>query len=270
MRINASISSRPGFYLGCPGLIALALAMPLSTMAHFQELIPTTEMVQAADQRDLTLEMRFTHPMAQGPIMPMGKPVAFGVLGPEGRVDLMDQLHAMPADGQPAYRASYRIDTPGDYLFYLEPAAYWEPAEGKLIKHYTKTVVDAFSGGGGWAQEVGFPVEILPLTRPYGLWVGNVLQGVVQRQGQPAPFAEVEVEWRNDGTVTPPGDAFVTQVIKADANGTFTYAMPRAGWWGFAALLTADEPQPNPDGQPVPVEEGALLWVRVREMSAED
>ena len=28
----------------------------------------------------------------------------------------------------------------------------------------------------------------------------------------------------------------VTQTIKADPNGIFTYAAPKAGWWGFAAL----------------------------------
>jgi cobalt/nickel transport protein len=32
----------------------------------------------------------------------------------------------------------------------------------------------------------------------------------------------------------------VTQTIKADGNGLFTYATPVAGWWGFAALNEAD------------------------------
>jgi hypothetical protein len=31
----------------------------------------------------------------------------------------------------------------------------------------------------------------------------------------------------------------ITQVVKADANGVFTYGVPFAGWWGFAALNTA-------------------------------
>ena len=33
-----------------------------------------------------------------------------------------------------------------------------------------------------------------------------------------------------------PAGAFVTQLIKADGEGVFAYAMPRAGWWGFAAI----------------------------------
>ena len=90
--------------------------------------------------------------------------------------------------------------------------------------------------------------------------------GVALKEGQPVPFAEVEVEFVNDGSVAPPNDAFVTQVIKADANGTFIYAMPRAGWWGFAALLEADRLRLSPDGKEAPVEEGALIWVEATDM----
>jgi cobalt/nickel transport protein len=104
------------------------------------------------------------------------------------------------------------------------------------------------------------------LVRPYGLWTGNLFTGVVKRGGDPVPFATVEVEWRNDGSVEPPAAPFVTQVIKADSQGVFSYAMPRAGWWGFAALLEGDELMENPDGKQVPVELGALIWVRVRDM----
>lgn len=47
--------------------------------------------------------------------------------------------------------------------------------------------------------------------------------------------------------------------MKADANGVFTYAVPFAGWWGFAALNTADEKLDH-DGTPKNVELGAVLW----------
>lgn len=245
----------------------LMLAKP-PALAHFQELIPSTEIVDAASDRDLRLELRFTHPMAQGPVMPMGEPVRFGVFTTDGEQDLRDRLRPADIDGSRVYAADYRVGSPGDHIFFVEPAPYWEPAESTLIVHYTKVVVDAFGGGDAWDQRLGLPVEIIPLVRPYGLWTGNLFRGIVMRDGQPVPFAEVEVEWRNDGSVTPPADAFETQVIKADANGSFAYAMPRAGWWGFAALLEAPEPLPGPDGTSVPVEQGALIWVRVRDMTA--
>jgi cobalt/nickel transport protein len=91
---------------------------------------------------------------------------------------------------------------------------------------------------------------------------GNVFRGVVRRDGKPLPFADVEVEWRNDGTVKAPADAFVTQVIKADGERVFVYAMPRAGWWDFAALTEGDRPMKSPTRETVPVEQGALMWVK--------
>jgi len=247
--------------------LATALTLyPALAAAHFQTLIPSHDLINEATARVIRLDMTFTHPMLRGPAMTMGKPVRFGVLGPSGHQNLRDSLSPYQINGETAYRADYRFTRPGNYLFYLQPAPYWEPAEGVMIEHYTKVVVDAFSAETGWDRPVGFPVEIEPLTRPFGLWSGNLFRGVVRQNGQPVPFAEVEIEWLNDGSVTPPADAYVTQVIKADANGTFGYTMPRAGWWGFAAPLEGPEKMHNPAGEAVPVEQGALIWVFARDM----
>ncbi|WP_210395962.1 DUF4198 domain-containing protein [Motiliproteus sediminis] len=246
-------------------LLLCLMATP-SAQAHFQELIPSSDVLSARDSRRIELTLTFTHPMAGGPAMAMGTPQRFGVLGPQGDQNLLDTLQPQMVDGQNAYRASYPVTRPGNYLFYLEPAPYWEPGEGKMIIHYTKVIVDAYDYQQGWQRDAGMPVEIEPLTRPFGLWSGNLFQGIVKQQGQPVPFAEVEVEWRNDGSLTPPNDSYLTQVIRADANGVFSYVMPRAGWWGFAALVEAEQPMVNPAGKPVPVELGGLIWVYTRDM----
>ena len=248
-------------------LLTTIALLPGLALAHFQTLIPSRAIVSQSTPRQIELDLRFTHPMQRGPAMPMDQPQRFGVLAPGGRQDLLASLVPYPLGSARAFRGQYRFTRPGDHVFYLQPAPYWEPAEGVMIQHYTKVVVDAFAGEPAWDQMVGFPVEIEPLVRPYGLWRGNLFQGVVKRDGQPVPFAEVEVEWLNDGSVTPSADAYVTQVIKADANGTFSYALPRAGWWGFAALLEGPEPVPNPSGEPVPLEQGALIWIFARDMN---
>lgn len=245
--------------------IAVLAAAP-DAAAHFQELIPSTDIVTQETGRAVELSLVFTHPMAGGPVMEMAEPVQFGVLVAGKRENLKPLLRASPVEGKAAYKAGYVIQQPADYVFYLEPAPYWESAEGKYITHYTKVIVDGFGAEEGWDALVGFPVEIEPLVRPYGLWTGNVFRGVVRRNGRPVPFARVEVEYRNQGRqVAVPADAFITQMIKADANGTFSYGMPKAGWWGFAALL-AGEPRKGPDGSEAGHELGALIWVRTVDM----
>lgn len=234
---------------------------------HFQVLLPSTDIVTAEGAKTVELNIVFTHPMEQGPSMEMGRPRQFGVLAEGKKQDLRGALKPKKVDGKTGYTASYRVTKPADYVFYIEPAPYWEPAEGKMIVHYTKVVVDAFGAEEGWDAMVGFPVEIEPLVRPYGLWTGNAFRGVVRKNGKPVRFAEIEVEYYNEGKkVGIPADPFVTQVIKADAGGVFTYVMPRAGWWGFAALVEGDEQMTNPEGKKVDVELGALMWVRTVDM----
>jgi cobalt/nickel transport protein len=257
------MSSRP--ILACLS-IACGLAFSAPARAHFQELIPSSDIVTAADGRDVMLDLVFTHPMARGPVMEMAKPRRFGVLS-GGRVqDLLGTLSARKLAGKTAWQARYRFPRPGNYAFFVEPQPYWEAAEGKMIVHYTKVIVDAFAAGEGWDRAVGLPVEIMPLARPYGLWTGNVFRGVVLQGGKPVPHAGIEVEWRNDGSFKPPADAYETQVIRADAQGVFVYGLPRAGWWGFAALVDGDKPMKNPEGKDSPVELGGLIWVRARDM----
>ncbi|MEO5336398.1 MAG: DUF4198 domain-containing protein [Magnetospirillum sp. WYHS-4] len=237
-----------------------------TAQAHFQELIPDRDIVAAEDGKAVRLGLAFTHPMANRPAMEMAFPKRFGVVASGKTQDLSASLKPRKLQGKSAYEASYGLAAPGDHLFFVEPAPYWEKGEGKWIVHYTKVVVNAFGTEEGWDALVGLPVEIEPLARPYGLWTGNLFRGVVRRDGKPVPGATVEVEYRSEGKVKAPADPFVTQVVKADANGVFAYALPRAGWWGFAVLVDGDAKIPGPDGKPADVELGGLIWVRATDM----
>ena len=106
----------------------------------------------------------------------------------------------------------------------------------------------------------------MPLSKPFGLYAGNVFQGIVKVDRNPVPYAEVEVEHYNkDGRHTAPTDYMVCQTIKADMNGVFTYAAPKAGWWGFAALNTSDA-RKEYQGEGKDIELGAVLWIRFHDM----
>jgi cobalt/nickel transport protein len=257
-----------------PAAVAVVLTLGLwgvarTAEAHFQVLLPDRDIVATADvDKPLRIDLSFTHPMEQSPVMEMGQPRQFGVLVGGKKRDLRESLKPRKIDGKTAFTCSLPVDYPGDYVFYLEPSPYWEPAEQKMIVHYTKVVVDVLGAENGWDAMVGLPVEIQPLARPYGLWTGNTFRGVVMRQGKPVAGARVEVEYYNEGRrVRIPADAFVTQVVKTDANGVFSYTMPRAGWWGFAALLSGEKMK-GPDGKPVDVELGGLIWVKTVDMQS--
>lgn len=246
-----------------PLLLAASLCcllLPYSVQAHFLQLLPQQSQVSQPNESPLQLRLVFTHPMAGGPVMSLAKPVRFGVMLHGQQQDLTASLVPYQINEATAYRAEIKIAEPGDHLFYAESAPYWEAAEGKQLIQYAKVVVDGYHAEDQWDQMIGFPVEIEPLTRPYGLWVGNQFRAVVRRDGQPVPFTLVEVEWRNDGSVQAPNPAFLTQRVKTDANGTFSYSMPRSGWWGFSAPLMGT-PQANEEGEPVAVEQAAVFWV---------
>ncbi len=233
---------------------------------HFLVLRPSSDVI-GAGARSVDLKIMFTHPMEQGPLMELGQPQRFGVLAGGKDYDLIGQLRPRKVDGKTVYDVSVRLQRPGDYVFYIQPAPYWEASEETMIVHYTKVVVDFLGVEKGWDAMVGFPVEIEPLVRPYGLWTGNTFRGVVKHHGKPVPLARIEVEYLNEGgRVKTPNDAFVTQVIKADANGVFSYSMPRAGWWGFAALVAGEEKMKSPTGKMVDVELGGVIWVKVVDM----
>jgi cobalt/nickel transport protein len=105
------------------------------------------------------------------------------------------------------------------------------------------------------------PTEIIPLLRPFGNYAGNGFSGQVLVQGKPVAGAEVEVEFYNkDNTLQSRSDYHVTQLIKADQNGIFTFTCPLAGWWGFAALSQAEYTLKDPQGNEKGVELGAVLW----------
>jgi cobalt/nickel transport protein len=245
--------------------IAITLLAPLCAGAHFGLVLPSDDIVEQGEPRTLTLAVRFLHPF-EGHAMEMARPRAFGVLVRGARLDLTGSLSKAPAGGAMAWAAAYALKGPGDHTFYIEPEPYFEKAEGAYIIHYTKVTVNAFGLEDAWDAPAGLPVEIVPLTRPYGIWAGNLFTGRVLRAGKPVPGATVEVEYLNASSeVAAPAGPYVTQTVHADDRGVFSYAMPRAGWWGFAALVDADYTLKCGSAQ-CPVELGGVIWVRTREM----
>lgn len=246
-------------------IVFLGLIAAGPAWSHFGMLIPSDSMVMQDDSRTLTLTLSFSHPFEMVG-MDLIKPKVFNVLAGGNQQDLLGSLEATRMMGSRGWKAAYAVKRPGVYMFYMEPEPYWEPAEDSFIIHYTKTVTAAFGDDEGWDGEIGLKTEIVSLSKPFGLYAGNVFQGIVKLDGKPVPFAEVEVEYYNqDKKYTAPTEYMITQTVKADGNGVFTYAAPVSGWWGFAALNSADYKLPH-EGEEKDVELGAVIWVYFHEM----
>jgi len=255
--------------LPCLALMLFLCLAPAKALAHFGTVIPSPAVLDQ-DTRQAEITFSFIHPFAQHG-MDLAKPEQVSVVNMASgtRRDITSSLESTQLLDHQAWSATYKPRRPGAHAVVMEPQPYWEPAEDLFIKHWTKTYLAAFGGAQGWDEPVGLKTEIVPLTRPFGLYAGNAFQGRVLMNGEPVPEAEVEVEYYNKGgKAEAPNEHMVTQVVKANENGVFTYVPPRSGWWGFSALNEADYTLEH-DGKEKGVELGAVIWVQFLPWSGE-
>jgi cobalt/nickel transport protein len=267
----------------------LTIVMAVPALAHFQVIYTPKSALTPEDPSKVNLLLVFTHPFEAGHTMSMGldaagkihPPKMFGLIQKGQKTDLLDKLKpieftSLTNKGRGYELNGLRLKGMGDFIFYLDPGPYYEKAEDAYIQQCTKIIVNRGGAPTNWNEPAGLPVEILPLDKPYALWTDNVFRGVVVRkEGDkyvPVPGAEIEVEYMNHAikghafekkaAVKAPQDAFVTQTILADDKGQFTYALPRAGWWGFCALGAGGDVKH--DGKELSLD--AVIWVQPQDM----
>ncbi len=242
-------------------LIVFSLLFTSSLFAHFQMIIPQDDNVW--DLKPKKIQLMFMHPFEQT-YMYMQKPNEFGYFLDKKKHTLLKELKEVKYVNGNGWNMQFSFKQIGDYIFYVDPKPYFEPSEEKFIRHQTKVIVDAHGANEGWDEPIGFKAEIIPLVRPYGLYENNLFGGIVTYKGKPVPFAKIEVEYFNVDKKEAPTQNHITQVIKADSNGVFYYAIPEDGWWGFAALIE-DDVLMQKDQKSYPVELGAVIWVKAKE-----
>jgi len=243
--------------------VAGIMALSSSAYAHFVVLKPDKDIIEGGS-RIIHLETKFTHPMEGGPNMEFGI-VDSGAFINGKKYKLKWKKIMIPAlkgsnKKAPMYKTSFKIKRPGVYQFYVVPTPYFEPAEEKFIQQITKVYVETFGLEDGWDKPIGLKAEIVPLTRPFGIWEGNTFRGRAYLNGKPLANAEVEIEYLNTKGVKPPADPFVTQVVKTDKDGYFEYTIPWAGWWGFSVLGDGGKLKKN--GKYYSVELDSIVWVK--------
>ena len=195
-------------------------------LSHYGMIIPVDPMISQEDGRSVPLTMSFSHPFEMDGML-LEKPVAFSVTHEGTTTDLLGELQDATVMDDQGFTLEYPLERPGTYVFAMEPQPYWEPAEDAFIIHYTKTYVTAYGDDEGWDTELGLKTEIVPLSKPFGLWEHNVFQGIIKMDGAPVPYAEVEVEFLNDGAgATVPDELMITQTVKAGCRGRIYLCAP--------------------------------------------
>ncbi len=256
---------------------ALMLAAPAN--AHFMmAYTPETYLPQA---KETDWRFVFTHPTEAGSVMDMGGVQEFYAVSKKGddvvKTDmkkyLKDITWANPGSKAPAFSAKIpnkEIRSMGDYIFVLVPGFYLEKEEDIYMQQITKAIINVAGAPTNWNEPVGLKTEIVPLIKPYALWTGNVFRGQVLSSGKPVANAEVEVEYMSNmpnlktnsmpekSSVDYKNPSLVTQTIFTDANGIFSFGLPKAGWWGFAALGVG----PDTKYKGKDLSQDAVIWVQ--------
>lgn len=248
---------------------AAALFAPLGAQAHFQ-LIYTPE-VNLSKAGDVPVKLIFWHPFENGHVMDMGQPQAFYAVNRGKKIDLEASLKPITFQGAgnsaAAYDGTVPVKRSGDYVLVAVPEPYYEGSEDIYIQQIAKSYLNLGELPTDWMEPQGLPTEIVPLNRPTNIIAGSTFSGRVLAEGKPVAGAEIEVEYMAaeplmdenkpaEPTASPmPGGALVAI---SDDEGYFTFGVPKAGFWGFAALGTG----PAKEYEGKVLSQDAILWIR--------
>ena len=122
----------------------LTLGLSLFANAHFLTFLSNTDNVTDQKQTKIDFDISFIHPFEQSG-MNMEKPEVF-VNNKENKLVLKETKKFE----HKAWSSSYDIKTPGVYKFFVQPQAYFEPAEEKFISHVPKLIISSFGLEDGW------------------------------------------------------------------------------------------------------------------------
>ena len=263
------------------GLFAFATLSPHAA-GHYHILLP--DKPTANREEAVTFSYFFGHPF-EHQLFAAQRPAAVTVITPDGRqaeqLTRLERVEVPGADGKKvaAYRWKYTPAQRGDHVVVARCEAVWMAEEQEFLQDTVKVVLHVQTQN-GWDNALGSGLELVPLTRPYGLRAGMVFQAHVlgppslrpdgpvtttplsDKTQQPLPRTLVEVERYNPAPPQAlPPDEHITRTVKTDPNGVATVSLSEPGWWALTAVC--DGGTRERDGKRYPVKVRSTLWVYV-------
>jgi cobalt/nickel transport protein len=257
------------------GRFMLVMAATVSVGApaegHFTMLLPQSPTAKKGEPVSITYQWGhpFEHQLFDAP-----PPDRLQVIGPDGKSrPLSKSLEKITVKGEGKDVAAYQLRfTPkerGDYTFILNTPPIWMAEEREFLEDTVKVVLHVQAQKNWDAADDGH-YQIVPLTRPYGLQAGMVLQARVLDQAAPGRSVASQAglivfieRYNPQPPKTLPSDELITFTTKTDPNGVVTCTLPSAGWWCIAAQRDAGRRQY--EGKEYPVRQRVIFWVFVNE-----
>ncbi len=179
-------------------------------------------------------------------------PVKAFLLTPNKKTQKVSLLRILlPQGAFDVQRIGYKINlTPsqkGDYYLCVESDYFLDPSS-HLLKVFAKTPVHVFQEK-GWTNNCGFPLEIIPYTRPYGFVKHGIFWGRVYLSGKPLGNATIEVKKVSSRLLTEKelprasneeiNFPLLKKTTRTNKEGFFVVSFEEPGWWVISVKVPA-------------------------------
>ncbi len=200
-----------------------------SASAHFNFALPNEWSMELAQANDV--QIIWGHPY-EGIYFDAPDMTGAGIVKPDGTKSSLSPTE-ITVDGNKAWELSFTPDIRGDYIVYADFETLVVEEEGIAWEDHVKAIVH-YKTSEGWDHTTGQIIEIVPLTRPYGLEEGFVFAGRAVYDGSPLADAPIEIEKYypvGDAPDPLPEEPMITREAKTDAEGIFLFTLDEPGVW---------------------------------------
>jgi len=161
------------------------------------------------------------------------------------------------------YKFSLQLNRPGDTWVVVHTPLEWSDHDMCWVETTLRSVVHiGFSKG--WQEPLGLAkLEMLPLTRPYGLLPGDVMRVKVMKSGKPVPNQMVYAEryYNKPPAGEAPPIELLMRSAQTDGGGAAGITLRKSGWWVIFTVL--DDGEQTIKGKKGLVQREDALWVHV-------